>query len=163
MLKGEAKHRGWIVLGLGFLLLFAGGAWPSLSYGQEAGEPEKVQATENAKIITMLVTRISSDRVLSIEVFPPTVDVHRGDTVVWLNAVPGTMASVMFEDSLPAEGMCDLPARPAAMSNGRYTSGLIPSGNASSLCLDGPGTCRYRVTISTQETGALLNGILVVR
>lgn len=163
MKKREARKRWGIVLALGLLVLFSGAGGASAVLAQDAINPEEVLPTGNAKVITVLVTRISSDRVVTIEVFPQTAEVNRGDTVLWLNAVPGAMASVTLDGEIPVAGHCGMPARPASMSSGGYTSGLFAPGNASSLCFSTPGKYSYRVIISTQGAGASLNAMLVVR
>ena len=151
------------MLVVGLLLVVATAAWPSKGLAQEEGSPEDVHPSGIVKVITIAVTQIAPERVVSLETFPRMIEIARGETVLWVNAVPQTLARIVFDDMIPSGAACGSPSRPEATSGGRYSSAPIGPGTASNLCFDNPGTYTYRVVISTAAGGALLTGVVVVR
>jgi hypothetical protein len=129
-------------------------------YADDGETPDTLPWSGDLRIVTVVLTRLSvADRIVEVEMFPREIAVRPGDGVLWLSAVPGAVARVVFETTPRAVGSCTtaspLPARP-------YVSASIEPGEASLLCFPTSGIFPYRLEIATQESEGALRGVVVV-
>jgi len=85
-------------------------------------------------------------RIISLaggNVSPSTLEINRGDTVIWFAADQPAM--VYFAEGTPVKLACVAPTRFKLNEEGAYTSGLIPPGGTASLCFVEAGTFDYGV------------------
>jgi hypothetical protein len=129
-------------------------------YAGDGETPDTLPWSGDLRIVTVVLTRLSvADRIVEVELFPREIAVRPGDGVLWLSAVPGAVARVVFETTPRAVGNCTaaspLPTR-------SYVSASIAPGEASLLCFPTSGIFPYRLEIATQESEGALRGVVVV-
>ena len=89
-----SQRRIWCVVSM--LLLLGVGLTPRGGSAQEPDGQEAAAPTGAIRVVTVLVTKVSADRSLTVRVFPRVAEATRGDRVFWLNAIPGAVMSVLF-------------------------------------------------------------------
>lgn len=144
------------------LLMVATAAWPADGSLQDLSIPADLQPTGIAKVITVLVTQMSSRRV-DLDVLPRTIEISPGETVLWVNAVPESVARVVFDENIPSGAACGTPKESAAPSSRSCTSNPIAPGATNAFRFDSPGTYAYRMLMSSSAGVALLKGQVVVK
>ncbi len=162
--RRTVARRDALLAGVGLLLLIALALAPSRAGADPGGTADQAMPTGEVRIVTALVTRVSSSGgTVGLELYPRTVEISAGDRVLWLNAVPGAVASVVFETEVPAVEDCATSSRIRPIASRAYVSKLIAPGTAEGLCFLAPGTFAYRLMLSGAEGGIALEGRLVVR
>jgi plastocyanin len=144
------------------LLMVGTAAWPANGSLQDLSIPADLQPIGIAKVITVLVTQMSSGRV-DLDVIPRTIEISPGETVLWVNAVPESIARVVFDENIPSGKACGTPKESATPSSGSCTSNPIGPGAMGAFRFDSPGTYTYRILMSSSAGVALLKGQVVVR